>query len=71
MDMKATMRKLVLALALLAVLLGARAASAGAWVPRPVCRFIDLYQQTSQTDASPVERLMYLVVLSSESSTSD
>lgn len=61
------MRKLVLALGLLTVLVGARAASAGSWMPRPVCRFIDLYERASQTDAGLVERLLYMVVLTGSS----
>jgi hypothetical protein len=65
--MRTATRKLVLVLALLAALLGARSASAGPWVPRPVCRFIDLYEQASATDAGLLERLLYLVVLTSGS----
>jgi hypothetical protein len=52
----------VLGLAL--ALFGVQAAIAGSVLPRPVCRFIALYERTADAQVSLWERFMYMVLLS-------
>ncbi|MBX9604198.1 MAG: hypothetical protein K2X35_24555 [Bryobacteraceae bacterium] len=60
----------VLGLAL--ALIGVQAAFAGHYLPRPVCRFIALYDRTADAQVSLWERLMYMIVLSqAEASTQE
>lgn len=51
-------------LGLALALFGVQAAVAGHVLPRPVCRFIALYDRTADAQVSLWERLMYMVLLS-------